>query len=44
MGVVVLALDRRGVLHSVFDVGIGDAMRARRRMDLYPGIVVRNLG
>ncbi|HEV7944106.1 MAG TPA: hypothetical protein VGP17_15055 [Solirubrobacteraceae bacterium] len=40
--VFVLILDRHGVFYSVFDVCIGDAVLARRGMDLHQAIVVRN--
>jgi hypothetical protein len=32
------------VSHGVFDVLVGDAVLARRRMNLHRGIVIRKLG
>jgi hypothetical protein len=43
-GVVVLVVDSERVSHRVFDVLVGDSVLARRRMDLHPRIVIRNLG
>jgi hypothetical protein len=42
--VVFLIVDRERVSHGVFDVLVGDAVFARRRMDLHCGIVIRNFG
>jgi hypothetical protein len=43
-GVVVLVVDGERVSHGVFTVLVGDAVLARRRMDLQREIVIRNLG
>ena len=42
--VVVGVVDGHRVVHGVLDVLVGDAVLARRRMDLHQGIVIRNLG
>jgi hypothetical protein len=41
-GVVGLVVDCERVSHGVFDVLVGDAVLARRRMDLHQRIVIRN--